>query len=69
MLLCRSPPQRIISKASIFKASQHVNKILVDKKVPAWLQQEEIIPEKKDNFPKDFPKDLQQYPKDFDNDD
>jgi hypothetical protein len=61
--------QRIISKASIFKASQHVNNILVNKQVPAWLPQEEIIPAKKDSFPKDFPKDLQKYPKDFDMDD
>ena len=45
-----------------------MNNILVNKEEPAWLEKDVTIPEKNDNFPKDFPKNMQKFPPTFDND-
>lgn len=60
-----------MSKATIFKSSLHVNRTWKLKEKPGWGIEAESTgaPEKNGSFPADFPKDLQQFPDDFDEDD
>ena len=57
-----------MSKATIYKNNQHINKVWKLKEKPGWATEVDQPGEPGINgsFPADFPKDLQKFPKDFD---
>lgn len=60
-----------MSKATIFKSNQHINRTWKLKEKPGWGTEEDRTgePGMNGSFPADFPKDLQKFPDDFDEND